>query len=269
MENRPFADPYFRNIPCVITIGVFDGMHLGHQAIIDETVRTARGLDAQSIVVTFSVNPKMSVRSMPSVPALQSRTSFEEMLSDRGINHHCVIDFSDDMSKLSGEEFIALLCTSYEVRAMVVGDSFRAGAAAHSAGPSGIERLLSKYTSSAYLRVIPSVVIGNETVSSSLIRGCLLTGDTGKASVLLGRAYGLDLRGVPSVEEGASGKPGPIRLLYDVRTLGLLLPRAGKYMVEATAEGRAEQAVAFVSENRLALELPVRMIPDGITFPGA
>ena len=269
MESRPFADPFFRNIPCVITIGVFDGMHLGHQAIIDETVRTACGLHAQSVVVTFSVNPKMSRRSMPSVPALQSRAQFEEMLSDRGINHHCVIDFSDDMSKLSGEEFIALLCTSYEVRAMVVGDSFRAGASARSAGPSEIDRLLSKYTSSAYLRVIPSVVIGNETVSSSLIRGCLLTGDLGKASGLLGRAYGLDLRGVPFEGEGAPGKPGPIRLFYDVRTLGLLLPRAGKYMVEATAGGSAVTGTASVSENRLALELPVRMTPDGITFPGA
>ena len=269
MENRPFPDPSMRGFPCVITIGVFDGMHPGHQAIIDETVRTARELHVSSVVLTFSVNPKMSLCTIPSVPALQSRMQFQEMLSDRGINYNCVIDFSDDMSKLSGEEFIALLCTSYEVRAMVVGDSFRAGASAHSAGPSEIGRLLSKYTSSAYLRVIPSVVIGNETVSSSLIRGCLLTGDTGKASVLLGRAYGLDLRGAPSVEEGGSGDPGPIRLLYDVRTLGLLLPRAGKYMVEATAEGRAVRATAFVSENRLALELPVRMIPDGITFPGA
>ncbi len=269
MDNRTFADPIFRNMPAVVTIGVFDGMHLGHQAIIDTTVGTARELGAQSVVVTFSANPKMMKRTMPEVPALQSRAQFEEMLSDRGINHHCVIDFSDDMSKLSGEEFIALLCTSYEVRAMVVGDSFRAGAPAQSVGPSRIRQLLSKYTSSAYLRVIPPVAIGDETVSSSLIRGCLLTGDLGKASRLLGRAYGLDLRGVPSVEEGTPGDPGPIRLLFDVRTLGLLLPGAGRYMVEATAGGRAVKAVASVSENRLALELPVRMIPDGITFPGA
>ena len=265
MESRPFADPFFRNIPCVITIGVFDGMHLGHQAIIDETVRTACGLHAQSVVVTFSVNPKMAKGSQERLPGLLSRKVFEEILSDRGVNFHCVIDFSDDMSKLSGEEFIALLCTSYRVRAMVVGDSFRAGRPPLQAGPSEIAELIRKYTSSAYLRVLPPVVVDDEVVSSSAIRRCLLTGDLGKASRLLGRAYSLDLRGSSTeVLSEASQKR-----LFDVRTLGLLLPKAGEYVVEATAGGRTFRTKAFVSENHLALELPVRIPPDGITFLGA
>ena len=54
MTRKPFADFSFREIPCVICIGVFDGMHLGHQSIIDETVRLARDLDACSVAVTFS-----------------------------------------------------------------------------------------------------------------------------------------------------------------------------------------------------------------------
>ena len=268
MTRKPFADFSFRDIPCVICIGVFDGMHLGHQSIIDETVRLARDLDACSVAVTFSRNPKMARSSMPWTAALQSRAQFEEMLSDRGINYHCVIDFSDDMSKLTGEEFIALLCTSYEVRAMVVGDSFRAGSRAFSVGPSDISGLLAKYTSSAYLRVIPPVVIGGEVVSSSLIRGCLLTGDIDKASKLLGRAYSLDLGGASFIEDDVSGDASQKRLFIDVRTLGLLLPKEGRYKVKATAEGRSVETEAFVSENRLALELPVRMKPDGIIFLG-
>ena len=268
MIHKQFADFSFRDVPCVICIGVFDGMHLGHQAIIDETVKLARDLSVQSVAVTFSRNPKMAKESMPSAAAMQSSGQFEEMLSDRGINYHCVIDFSDDMSKLTGEEFIALLCTSYEVRAMVVGDSFRAGARANSVGPSEIRDLLSKYTSSAYLRVIPSVVKDGEVVSSSLIRGCLLTGNPDKASGLLGRAYSLDLRGASVLEESLTDT-SQTRLLFDVRTLGLLLPKAGKYKVRATAEGISIDGEAFVSEDHLALELPVRMIPDGITFLGA
>ena len=259
--RKSFGDPIFRNKSCTVCIGVFDGLHPGHLRIIDQTVELARELKAESVVVSFSTNPKMAKGTQDFHPALQSLEDFEEILSFRGVNYHCVIDFSDDMSKLSGEEFIALLCTSYDVRAMVVGDSFRAGRPSQSVGPAEIQRLLPEYTSSAVLRVAESVVIDGEVVSSSLIRRCLLTGDLGKASRLLGRAYSLDLRNVvPASSQN--------RLLYDVRTLGLLLPKAGEYKVRATAEGKAEDAKAFVSENYLALELPVRMLPDRISFPG-
>ena len=265
MQSKSFADPSFKNVPSVIAIGVFDGLHLGHMSIIDETVHLAREKGAKSVVVTFSTNPKMGSENGVLRNGLQSEADFTEMLTIRGIDYHCVIDFSDDMSKLSGEEFIALLCTSYRVRAMVVGDSFRAGRPPLQAGPSEIAELIRKYTSSAYLRVLPPVVVDDEVVSSSAIRRCLLTGDLGKASRLLGRAYSLDLRGASSEAESESSQ----KRLFDVRTLGLLLPKAGEYVVEATAEGRTFRTKAFVSENHLALELPVRMVPDGITFLGA
>ena len=263
MNSRPFGDPELRGIDLAVCIGVFDGLHQGHMAVIDKTVALARENGWKSLVITFSVNPKMAKGRQVRLPGLTSPAFFEEMLSIRGVNYHCVIDFSDDMSKLTGEEFIALLCTSYRVEVMVVGDSFRAGRPPHDAGPSEIAQLLRKYTSSAYLRVLPPVVVDGMVVSSSAIRRCLLTGDLGKTSGLLGRAYSLDLRGKAPAESSQN------RLFYDVRTLGLLLPKAGEYVVEATAEGKSHKGKAFVSENRLALELPVRTIPDGITFLGA
>ncbi|MCQ2412720.1 MAG: FAD synthetase family protein [Sphaerochaetaceae bacterium] len=260
MESRAFADPMFRDMPCAICIGVFDGFHLGHQSIIDQTIELARQLDCKSVVMTFSKNPKMASGVMKALPALQTVQDFEEMLANRGVDYHCVIDFSDNISKLAGEEFITLLCTSYKVRAMVVGDSFRCGRPPLSVGPQQIEKLL-KYTSSALLKVMPSVFIDEDEDSSSLIRRCLLTGDLEKASRLLGRAYSLDLRG----KAFASSEN---RLLFDVRTLGLLLPPAGKYKVRATVCGQEIDSLACVSEDYLALELPVRMKPDRITFLG-
>ena len=83
---------------------------------------------------------------------------------------------------------------------------------------------------------------------------------------MLGRAYSLDFRDVPFTED--SGDASHKRLFYDVRTLGLLVPKAGEYMVEATEGNLAAKARVSVSEDRLALELPVRMKPDGITFLG-
>ena len=267
MTTNSFADPIFKSLPSVICIGVFDGMHPGHLRIVDETVALARKLSAKSVVITFSTNPKMEAGSELSLCSLQSDADLTELLTIRGIDYHCVIDFSYDMSKLSGEEFIALLCTSYDVKAMVVGDSFRAGNPSNCVGPEQISRLLSVYTSSASLRVVPQVVMDGEVVSSSLIRRCLLTGDLAMAARLLGRAYSLDLRGVPFTEDESDGTSQ--KRLFCVRTLGLLLPKEGRYMVEATEDGKSVDAFAVVSGSCLALELPVRMNPDRITFLGA
>ncbi len=261
METTVFGETNKSGKPCVVSVGVFDGLHLGHARIIAQNVALAHRNGWMSVVMTFSVNPKMAKGSMKALKPLSSMRFFDEMLEKAGVDQHCIIDFSDDMSKLTGEEFVAMLCTSYSVRAMVVGTSFRCGNPSSSAGVSNLEGLLSKYTSSASLVVVPSVFVEGEEVSSSLIRRCLLTGDLDKASRLLGRAYSLDLRNVPY-------EPSQNRLFYSVRALGQLLPPEGLYMVEATASGALAKCRLCVSEDHLALELPVRMIPDGITFLG-
>ena len=263
--NKVVLDTSFSALPsakgCVISIGVFDGLHLGHVAIIKKNVELARKGGYLSVVVTFSVNPKMAKGSMQRLAPLTSGQEMDEMLEKMGVDVHCIIDFSNDMSKLSGEEFIAKLCTSCKVEAMVVGTSFRCGNPHESVGPSELKVLLSKYTSSAILVVVPSVFLEDQEVSSSLIRRCLLTGDLEQVSKLLGRAYSLDLRGVPS-------QWSQNRLLFDVRTLGRLLPPEGVYMVEATDNQSRVQAQLCISEDHLALKLPVRMKPSGITFLG-
>lgn len=193
MKTEPFASEIFKNIPTVMTIGVFDGMHVGHMRIIEECVRTAQDLNAKSVVVTFSINPKMYCGTEEKMKSICSDNEVESILANAGVNYHCVIDFSHNISKLTGEEFVAKVCTSYDLKAMVVGTDFRCGCKNGSAGVAEISQLLPKYTSSAFLKVVDSVFINGEKVSSSLIRRCLLTGNTEKASVLLGRSLNLGL----------------------------------------------------------------------------
>lgn len=187
MTKLDFCDSSFRNIDCVITVGVFDGLHLGHMKLIRECVRTASELNARSVVITFSVNPKMYCGVQDRMPDIDTPQHINDILENTGVDYHCVIDFSDDISKLSGEEFIAKLCTSYRLRAMVVGEDFRCGNPKGQAGPKEIGVFLSEYTSDAVLRVVSPLILDGEVVSSSLIRRCLLTGDLEKASRLLGR----------------------------------------------------------------------------------
>lgn len=261
METLDFNQHVLKDVPCVVSIGVFDGFHLGHSAIIEENVSLAHENNWKSVAITFSVNPKMAKGSMEYVKPLASSYKLDEMFTKAGLDWHCVIDFCDNMSKLTGEEFIAMLCTSYNVKAMVVGTSFRCGNPSSSAGVSQIAEYLSKYTSSTSLVVVPSVFVNGEEVSSSLIRRCLLTGNLEKASSLLGRAYSLDVRNVPY-------NSSQNRLFYDVRTLEQLVPKDGLYMVRATANEAFVNGKLQISENHLALELPVRIIPNEITFLG-
>jgi FAD synthase len=150
---------------------------------------------------------------------------------------------------------------------MVVGSSFRCGNPASSAGPAEIEKLLLRYTSSAFLKVVSPVLCNGKEVSSSLIRRCLLTGDTETASVLLGRAYQVDL-------EDCSFSSSGERLLYSIRTLGQLLPKEGTYMTRVAGKASGAptsgpvdcDASAVISGDSLALELQVRMKPDRIYF---
>jgi len=267
MKTLAFADPCFRDIDCVVTVGVFDGLHKGHQKIVEQCVETARQTGSESVLVSFNINPKMAKGSEQKLKSLMSPSSFDDFLAEKGVKYHCIIDFSDDMSKLSGEEFIALLCTSYKLRAMVVGSSFRCGNPASSAGPAEIETLLRRYTSSAFLKVVPPVLLNGMEVSSSLIRRCLLTGDTETASALLGRAYQVDL-------EDTSFSSSGERLLYSIRTLGQLLPIEGTYKTRVAGKASGAptsgpvdcDASAVISGDSLALELQVRMKPDRIYF---
>ena len=189
MQKLGFCSEEFKKIPCVVTVGVFDGLHLGHMEILKTCKKLADDLDAKSVVITFDSNPKMKLGLQEKFDDLISTEERDKLLNDLTLDYQCVIDFSLHMSKISGEEFIALLCTSYDIKAMVVGEDFRCGNASSSASVSDIQKYLTRYTSSAFLKVVPSVLVNGEVVSSSLIRRCLLTGNLEKASRLLGRPY--------------------------------------------------------------------------------
>ena len=267
MLTCSFSDKRFRNIDCVVAIGVFDGVHQGHAKIMERTVEISKKLNCNSVVLSFNVNPKMAKGTEIFCKPLTTAETFEKLIAKPGVDYNCVIDFSDNISKLNGEEFIELLCTSYRVRAMVIGKDFRCGNPSASAGEIQIKEYLSRYSPSAFVEVVDSVLLDGETVSSTIIRRCLLTGDVEKASAMLGRAYAIEVKCMDFTEKNG-------RLFYDVRTSEQLLPKEGTYRVKATGKAagalnsvpKETDALAVISEDYLALDLPVRMKPDTIFF---
>lgn len=233
-----------------VSIGVFDGLHVGHLSILGRAVALAKEHGWQSMAITFNKNPKMVMKSQPVHNRLTTEVQSEEILAQLGIDHLVVIDFSPDFSKLTAEEFLALICAFCQLRAMVVGEDFRCGAPVSSAGPVQLQEYLSRLAPGAIMEVPPFVrTKDGDVASSTLVRQKLLEGALEEVQSMLGRPYALDLVAYPSkfTEEG---------LLYRTASFVQLLPKAGTY--EATllfSNGQRTGVVASIDESSLLISV--------------
>ena len=231
-----------------VCIGVFDGLHSGHQAIIKRCVDLAKKQDLQSMVITFDKNPKMLMKTQPYHSKLASNAQIDELLENIGVDHLVVIDFSADFSKLTAEEFLTLVCAFCQVKAMVVGEDFRCGAPASSAGPVQLQEYLSRLSPGSFVDVPPFVrTDAGEITSSTLVRKKLLEGALEEVQSMLGRPYELDLVAYPSkfIEEG---------LLYRTASFMQLLPPSGVYdALLLLSDGSVVEVHAHLGEDELLI----------------
>jgi riboflavin kinase/FMN adenylyltransferase len=228
--------------PSAATIGVFDGVHKGHQELLRRVLAHAPAL--RPVAVTFSDNPKHITAPERFMGMLQSLDQKLSTLEALGVELCVLIDFSGNFSKLGGNEFVSTLIRSCGVRFFAVGNDFKCGHRLSTNAPMlrDIARGLG-----AEVDIVDPVLVGGERVSSSLIRSELAKGRTDRANAMLGRPYTLDLR---SVEREYSGTT--IKLLPRAR--GYVLPRNGQYAARIlTADGSRETTVVVCS-NGIKLE---------------
>jgi len=231
-----------------VSVGVFDGLHVGHLKILNRNVELAREHGWDSMAISFDKNPKMFMQSQTAHSRLTTDVQSEEILAKLGIDHLVVIDFSAEFSKLTAKEFLAFICSFCQVKAMVVGEDFRCGAPVSSAGPVQLQEYLSRLAPSAFVEVPPFVrTEEGEIASSTLVRQKLLEGALEEVQSMLGRPYELDLVAYPSkfTEDG---------LLYRTASFMQLLPKAGAY--EATmllSDGQSCKVLALFKESKLLI----------------
>jgi riboflavin kinase / FMN adenylyltransferase len=174
----------------VVTIGVFDGVHKGHQQIIGHTVKRAGELGIQSVVVTFDPHPSEVVRpgSHPAVLTEPARKA--ELIEALGVDVLCVIPFTSDFSRLSAEAFVHdVLVEHLHAALVVVGENFRFG---HKA--AGDVELLQRLGRTFGFAVEGAPLVADETTvySSTYIRACVDAGDVAAAARALGRPHRVD-----------------------------------------------------------------------------
>lgn len=170
----------------VITIGVFDGVHRGHQQMVARAVEMADELGLLSVVVTFDPHPEEVVRPGTHPPRLTTARHRTELLAALGVDAVCVLPFTLEFSRMSPDEFVqTVLVDRLHAGGVVVGENFRFGHKA-SGDVETLQTLGEKYDFVA--EAVPLVSNG-ETISSTLIRERLAAGDMEAVAAALGRPH--------------------------------------------------------------------------------
>ncbi len=174
----------------VITIGAYDGVHLGHRAVIDQVRRRAASLGAKSVVVTFDRHPASIVRPESAPRLLTSADQKMELLAATGVDAVVIVPFDVEQAAESPESFVErVLVSCLQTRAIVVGEDFHFGR-----HRDGNVDLLRKIGVEADFDVEPIQLVARmdgiaEPVSSTAIRRALAGGDIGRANAMLGRPH--------------------------------------------------------------------------------
>lgn len=174
----------------MVTIGVFDGVHRGHQEIIGAAVKRARDHGLQSAVVTFDPHPSEVVRPGSHPAVLTGAARQAELIEALGADALCVLPFTREFSRRSPEEFVHdVLVEGLRAATVVVGENFRFGHRA--AGDVALLEQLGRRF--GFGVSVPPMVDADDTVlSSTYIRACVSAGDVRAAAQALGRPHRLE-----------------------------------------------------------------------------
>jgi riboflavin kinase / FMN adenylyltransferase len=171
----------------VITIGVFDGVHLGHQLIVARAAELGRELGLPVVAITFDPHPDEVTRPGSHPPFLCSARRRAELLGGLGVDAVCVIPFTLGFSRLDPDEFVRqVLVERLHAAVVVVGEDFTFGHRA-TGDVALLARLGEKYEYTA--EGLPLLVLDGVTVSSTSIRKMLSDGDVAEAAKALGRPH--------------------------------------------------------------------------------
>jgi riboflavin kinase/FMN adenylyltransferase len=177
----------------VVTIGVFDGVHRGHQQIIGRAVDKARAGGYASVLLTFDPHPSEVVRPGSHPPILTTQRTKADLVEALGVDVFCVVPFTPDFSKLAPDEFVhEVLVSSLHAAGVVVGENFRYGRKA----AGDVEALTRAGRSFGFtVEGVPLIEerLGPDqpgtTFSSTYIRSCIAGGDVVSAARALGRPH--------------------------------------------------------------------------------
>jgi len=216
----------------IITLGTFDGIHLGHKEIIEAVVQKASEFGGRSLLITFSPHPRKVVPGGNKIKLLSTLSEKIKIIESFGIDNMLVIQFTKEFSQQTPEEFVdKYLISAIGVKEIVIGYDHHFGK-----GRGGDIEILKKKGEETGFKVtaVPEYKTDDIIVSSTKIRKALIAGDIVKANKMLGRFYFFEGVVVPGDKRGRELGFPTANLL--IENEDKLLPATGIYAAECIVE---------------------------------
>jgi riboflavin kinase/FMN adenylyltransferase len=226
----------------LLTVGVFDGVHLGHKYLISRLLEQAGPRNLLAGVVTFRQHPEELLTPRTRMPFLTGIEERIALLKNEGVGIVVPLSFTAELARLKARPFVLLLQKHLRMRGLVIGSDFALGK-----GREGdidtLQRLGQEMNFS--VTVVPPLMINGEVVSSTAIRKALADGNMSKVHELLGRSFSLQGQVVTGAGRGEGlGFPTANLDISPERAL----PPDGVYASRAYIDGRAYQSMANIGQ---------------------
>lgn len=234
--------PVFRN--AIITIGTFDGVHMGHRQIIDKLKTEAKSQNGETVIITFHPHPRKVVSSaILGIRLINTLTERIDLLAQLGIDHLVVVPFTDAFANQAAEDYIKdFLVDKFHPHTIIIGYDHRFGR-----DRLGDYRLLEKKAVeyNYHLKEIPKHILENISISSTNIRQTILHNDIATADKLLG--YDFFFSGKVIHGDKLGRKLGYPTANLKINDEEKIIPGNGIYAVYAQPEGYSEKLKGMMS----------------------
>jgi len=226
----------------LLTIGVFDGVHLGHKYLISTLLEQAKQRDLLTGVVTFQQHPHDLLSPQTRLPFLTDITERSQLLTNEGVDEIIPLTFTKELSRLNAYQFVNLLQKHLRMRGLVIGPDFSLGR--NREGDTETLRGLGQEMNFS-VTVVPPMTKNGESVSSTVIRKAISDGDMKKVTRLAGRPFSLHGRVIMGTGRGT-------KLNFPTANLEInpehAIPPDGVYASWAFADGKKYRSMTNIGK---------------------
>ncbi len=225
--------------PVVSCIGYFDGLHIGHQSLVKQTILKAQELNAESALITFDPDPWVVIKRVNDVQHLSTMKQRQKLAESMGLEHFIVLEFTEEMSKLNESEFVNLIERNFKIKAMICGFDFHYGYKGQ-----GNAKTLAQHDFEVIC--VDSVNDIQGKISSTRICECIEEGKMKEASELLGYPYVIEGKIVHGNAKGTGIGFPTANILSDKE---FLLPARGVYAGQVEVDDHKHAAMINIGYN--------------------